>query len=153
MSSLYLLNSHPKIYFSGYSLVNMTSLLSVYLIFPLFSSLMAEGISGDKITLKEEDIRSIIGAFYGGLCLGDDNCLGPLSSCDRSLGLVSTTTQVSCHQAVIQAVTAVTTTQGIFRLDGRCRPVTEVWIGLGVIGSVITLSCCLGCLLRWRLRT
>ena len=59
--------------------------------------------------------------------------------------------EVSCHQAVIQAVTAVT--QGIFRLDGRCRPVKEVWIGLGAIGSVITLSCCLGCFLRWRLRT
>ena len=77
-------------------LVNMTYFVSVFIILSLISTSMQQvtSVEKEKVTLQdEEDVKSIIGAFYDGLCLGDENCLGPISFCDESLGVVSTSTR------------------------------------------------------------
>ena len=103
--------------------MNMTYLLSVFTIFSLILTSM-------QVTLQdeEEDVKSIIGAFYDGLCLRDKNCLRPLSHCDESLGVVSSSTH------------------GIFQLDGRCRPVALVWILVAMVGAALAISACCCCL-------
>ena len=70
--------------------MKMTYLVSVFTIFSLILTSM-QGVTS-RVTLQdeEEDVKSIIGAFYDGFCLRDDNCLRPLSYCDESKG----TTQI-----------------------------------------------------------
>ena len=128
--------SFQSLIFQDQVSVNMTYLVSVFIIFSLISTSMQKvtSIEKEKVTLQdEEDVKNIIGAFYDGLCLGDENCLRPISFCDESLGVVSTSTS------------------GIFSLDGRCRPVTLVWVLVAMVGLAMTISSCCCCFLRMRL--
>ena len=113
----------------------MTLLVSVFILFSLVSTSMQKvtSVEREKVTLQDEDIKSIIGAFYGGLCLGDENCLGPISFCDESQGVVSTSTH------------------GIFQFDGQCRPVILVWITVAMVGAAMAISTCCCCFLKIRL--
>ena len=116
--------------------MNMTYFVSVFIILSLFSTSMQKvtSVEKEKVTLQdEEDVKEIIGAFYDGLCLGDENCLEPISFCDESLGVVSTSTS------------------GIFSLDGRCRPVTLVWVLGAMVVAAVTFSACCCCFLKLRL--
>ena len=74
--------------------MKMTYLVSVFTIFSLILTSM-QGVTS-RVTLQdeEEDVKSIIGAFYDGLCFGDENCLRPLSYCDESLGSVVTNSKI-----------------------------------------------------------
>ena len=114
----------------------MTYLVSVFIIFYFIPTSMQEvtSVVKEKVTLQDEaDVKSIIRAFYDGLCLGDENCLRPISYCDESLGVVSSSTQ------------------GTFHLDGRCRPVTLVWILVTMVGAALAISACCSCFLKIRL--
>ena len=130
---------HLRLIFQDKVLNDITYLVSVFIIFYFIPTSMQEvtSVVKEKVTLQDEtDVKSIIRAFYDGLCLGDENCLRPISYCDESLGVVSSNTQ------------------GTFQLDGRCRPVTLVWIPVVMVTMVavaLAISACCSCFLKIRL--
>ena len=87
---------HQSLVFQDKVLNTMTYFVSVFIIFCVIPTSMQEVtfVVKEKVTLQDEvDVKSIIRAFYDGLCLGDENCLRPISYCDESLGVVSSSTQ------------------------------------------------------------